>query len=157
MGMEYWIVTEFHPNLDLHNFTTLNVGTGLIAGKFSYFRPSTSLRCSDSSLRSPLALNTFTRKSSQRSASLAWKNPINCQSLGKKPFIAHRDLKASNVMVKSDLTCCIGDFGLAAYYQSWNDAFISLMSNKKGTLVRFASYIKDSSAMYFSSTLLPSF
>ncbi|PAV80178.1 hypothetical protein WR25_08695 isoform K [Diploscapter pachys] len=52
----------------------------------------------------------------------------------KKPFIAHRDLKASNVMVKSDLTCCIGDFGLAAYYQSWNDAFISLMSNKKGTL-----------------------
>lgn len=30
-----------------------------------------------------------------------------------RSIIAHRDLKTRNIMVKNDLTCCIGDFGLA--------------------------------------------
>lgn len=30
-----------------------------------------------------------------------------------KPSIAHRDLKSKNVLVKSNGTCCIADFGLA--------------------------------------------
>lgn len=37
---------------------------------------------------------------------------------GKKPAIAHRDLKSRNVLVKDDLTCCLGDFGSACQLSS---------------------------------------
>ena len=30
-----------------------------------------------------------------------------------KAAIAHRDIKTKNILVKSDLKCCIADFGLA--------------------------------------------
>lgn len=36
---------------------------------------------------------------------------------GAKPAIAHRDFKSKNVLVKSDLTCCIADFGLALKFE----------------------------------------
>ena len=35
-----------------------------------------------------------------------------------KPCIAHRDLKSKNVLVKSDLSCCLGDFGLAMRFET---------------------------------------
>ena len=35
-----------------------------------------------------------------------------------KPSIAHRDFKSKNVLVKSDGTCCIADFGLAVKFDS---------------------------------------
>ena len=38
--------------------------------------------------------------------------PVSDTSRGK-PKIAHRDIKTKNILVKDDLTCCIGDFGLA--------------------------------------------
>lgn len=33
-----------------------------------------------------------------------------------KPAIAHRDIKSKNILVKSNLECCIADFGLAIKY-----------------------------------------
>lgn len=36
---------------------------------------------------------------------------------GPKPAIAHRDFKSKNVMLKSDLTAVIGDFGLAVRFE----------------------------------------
>lgn len=30
-----------------------------------------------------------------------------------KPALAHRDIKSRNILVKNDLQCCIGDFGLS--------------------------------------------
>ena len=38
----------------------------------------------------------------------------NCYAL--KPSIAHRDFKSKNVLLKSDLTACIADFGLALIF-----------------------------------------
>uniref|UniRef100_A0A669B1F0 Serine/threonine-protein kinase receptor n=1 Tax=Oreochromis niloticus TaxID=8128 RepID=A0A669B1F0_ORENI len=36
---------------------------------------------------------------------------------GPKPAIAHRDLKSKNIMLRSDLTAVIGDFGLAVCFE----------------------------------------
>jgi len=36
---------------------------------------------------------------------------------GVKPSIAHRDFKSKNVLIKSDMTACIGDFGLALQFR----------------------------------------
>jgi len=36
---------------------------------------------------------------------------------GIKPAIAHRDFKSKNVLIRSDLTACIGDFGLALQFK----------------------------------------
>ncbi|XP_054909009.1 activin receptor type-2A [Poeciliopsis prolifica] len=37
---------------------------------------------------------------------------------GHKPSIAHRDFKTKNILLKSDLTACIADFGLALRFEA---------------------------------------
>ncbi|KAJ8003671.1 hypothetical protein DPEC_G00150750 [Dallia pectoralis] len=37
---------------------------------------------------------------------------------GHKPAVAHRDMKSKNVLLKSDLTACIADFGLALKFEA---------------------------------------
>jgi serine/threonine protein kinase len=34
-----------------------------------------------------------------------------------KPAIAHRDFKSKNVLIKSDMSACIADFGLALVFE----------------------------------------
>lgn len=34
-----------------------------------------------------------------------------------KPSIAHRDFKSKNVLLKSDMSACIADFGLALIFE----------------------------------------
>lgn len=38
---------------------------------------------------------------------------LHSGTLNRSSIVTHRDLKSSNILVKSDLTCCIGDFGLS--------------------------------------------
>jgi len=40
---------------------------------------------------------------------------------GKKPAIAHRDIKTKNILVKVNGTCCIADFGLAVTHTQTTD------------------------------------
>jgi activin receptor type-2B len=39
-----------------------------------------------------------------------------CKGDNCKPAVAHRDFKSKNVLLKSDLTACIADFGLALIF-----------------------------------------
>lgn len=45
---------------------------------------------------------------------------------GLKPAIAHRDFKSKNVLLKSDLTACIADFGLALTFQPGKLSIITI-------------------------------
>eukprot|EP00095_Tigriopus_kingsejongensis_P010316 maker-scaffold187_size272365-snap-gene-0.18 protein:Tk10316 transcript:maker-scaffold187_size272365-snap-gene-0.18-mRNA-1 annotation:"activin receptor type-2b-like" len=38
-------------------------------------------------------------------------------TLDMKPAVAHRDFKSKNVLIKADLSACIGDFGLALIFE----------------------------------------
>ena len=39
-----------------------------------------------------------------------------CKGDSTKPAVAHRDFKSKNVLLRSDLTACIADFGLALIF-----------------------------------------
>ncbi|XP_055494656.1 activin receptor type-2A-like isoform X1 [Leucoraja erinacea] len=41
---------------------------------------------------------------------------------GHKPAVAHRDFKSKNVLLKNNLTACIGDFGLALRFEAGKSA-----------------------------------
>lgn len=64
-----------------------------------------------------------------------------------KPAIAHRDLKSKNILVKSNLTCVIGDLGLAVRHDVALDTVDIPSTNRVGTKrymapeVRFHCYI----------------
>ncbi len=50
-----------------------------------------------------------------------------------KPAIAHRDFKSKNVLIKSDMTACIADFGLALVFEpgkAVGDAHGQVLSRK---------------------------
>ena len=50
-----------------------------------------------------------------------------------KPAIAHRDLKSKNILVKSNLTCCIGDLGLAVRYDTESNEVDIPLNSRVGT------------------------
>nr|KAG5714922.1 hypothetical protein BaRGS_000410 [Batillaria attramentaria] len=47
-----------------------------------------------------------------------------------KPAIAHRDVKSKNILVKSNLTCCIGDLGLAVIHRQ-QENYLDLGHNQR--------------------------
>lgn len=55
-----------------------------------------------------------------------------------KPAIAHRDLKSKNILVKSNLTCAIGDLGLAVRHDVKNDT-VDIPSNHRVGTKRYMS------------------
>ncbi len=54
-----------------------------------------------------------------------------------KPAMAHRDMKSKNILVKSNLTCCIADFGLAVIKESVNT--VNVPANPKQGTKRYMS------------------
>ena len=69
-----------------------------------------------------LTIEQFCRFSRSVAAGLAFlHSEILEGGILKKPAIAHRDLKSKNILVKSDLTCCINDYGLAIKFSNRGD------------------------------------
>ncbi|XP_076053783.1 TGF-beta receptor type-1 babo isoform X3 [Oratosquilla oratoria] len=52
---------------------------------------------------------------------------------GRKPAVAHRDLKSRNILVKSNRTCAIADLGLAVRYDASTDSVDIAPNNRVGT------------------------
>ncbi|XP_077870787.1 activin receptor type-1-like isoform X2 [Ictidomys tridecemlineatus] len=60
-----------------------------------------------------------------------------------KPAIAHRDLKSRNVLVKSNLQCCIADLGLAVMHSQGSD-YLDIGNNPRvGTKRYMAPEVLD--------------
>ena len=94
LTVEFWILTEFHENGSLSDFLKLNT--------LDWEQCLTMVLSTVSGL---MYLHT----------EMMDKDP-------PKPVIAHRDFKSRNVLVKRDLSCCIGDFGLACAFTADNQS-----------------------------------
>lgn len=81
---ELWLITEYHENGSLFDYLSLN-----------QLSPQQALKMALSIVNGLVHLHM----------------PI--ESCNGKPALAHCDLKSKNILVKSDLSCCISDLGLA--------------------------------------------
>jgi serine/threonine protein kinase len=91
LQMEFWLVTAFHERGSLCDHLKLNT----------------------------LSLDELCRISLGIAAGLTHLHteiPAG-RDAAIKPAIAHRDFKSKNVLIKSDMTACIGDFGLALQFK----------------------------------------
>ena len=82
----YWLLFDYYPMGSLYNYLQVNTIT---LQQFCVLAESAT--CGIAHLHSELISHDMT----------------------VKPAIAHRDLKSKNILVRSDLTCVISDFGLA--------------------------------------------
>uniref|UniRef100_A0A3Q1FUX2 Serine/threonine-protein kinase receptor n=1 Tax=Acanthochromis polyacanthus TaxID=80966 RepID=A0A3Q1FUX2_9TELE len=88
---ELWLITEFHERGSLSDFLKGNV-----VSWSELCLISESMACGLAYLHEDIPRH---------------------KGEGPKPAIAHRDLKSKNVMLRSDLTAVIGDFGLAVRFE----------------------------------------
>ncbi|XP_029003743.1 activin receptor type-2B [Betta splendens] len=88
---ELWLITEFHDRGSLTDFLKGNV-------------VSWSELC-------------HIAESMARGLAYLHEDVPRQKDHGPKPAIAHRDFKSKNIMLRSDLTAVIGDFGLAVCFE----------------------------------------
>ena len=86
--IQYWIITEFHDNGSLADYLYATV------------------------LNYEAMMNVVISVVS----GLVYLHDDHMNLNPAKPSIAHRDLKSRNILVKSNGTCCIGDFGCACAF-----------------------------------------
>lgn len=110
---ELWLIFEFHEKGSLYDYLLVNTLTPQQAFKMAY-----------SIVNGLVHLHM----------------PIECCK--GKPALAHCDLKSKNILVKADLSCCIGDLGLA------------LSGDKDGRIVPNGSYIRTGTKRYMAPEIL---
>ena len=91
LQLEFWLVSSFHENGSLCDFLKSNI----------------------------LSWEEMVKICLSMARGLAHLHGEIPSSKGSgiKPAIAHRDFKSKNVLIKSDMTACIGDFGLALVFR----------------------------------------
>ncbi|XP_068199561.1 activin receptor type-2B-like isoform X3 [Antennarius striatus] len=88
---ELWLITEFHERGSLSDFLKGNIISWL-----EVCHIAESMACGLAYLHEDIPRQ---------------------KGEGPKPAIAHRDFKSKNIMLRSDLTAVIGDFGLAVCFE----------------------------------------
>uniref|UniRef100_A0A1Y9IVJ1 receptor protein serine/threonine kinase n=1 Tax=Anopheles minimus TaxID=112268 RepID=A0A1Y9IVJ1_9DIPT len=111
---QLWLVTDYHENGSLFDFLTA--------------------RCVDPDTMLEMAYSIAT--------GLAHLHMDIVGTRGK-PAIAHRDLKSKNILVKSNLTCCIGDLGLAVRHIVPTDTVDIPSTHRVGTKRYMAPEVLD--------------
>ncbi|XP_052843365.1 TGF-beta receptor type-1 isoform X3 [Drosophila gunungcola] len=113
---QLWLVTDYHENGSLFDYlTTHTVDT-----------------------------NTMLNMSLSIATGLAHLHMDIVGTRGK-PAIAHRDLKSKNILVKSNLSCAIGDLGLAVRHVEKNDSVDIPSTHRVGTKRYMAPEVLDES------------
>lgn len=84
-GTQMWMVFEYHPQRSLHDYLSDNT----------------------------ITMEQISKITVSVTAGLAYLHQDFSTGSIYKPSIAHCDLKSRNILIKSDSTCCIADFGLA--------------------------------------------
>ncbi|XP_064076605.1 TGF-beta receptor type-1 isoform X1 [Vanessa tameamea] len=113
---QLWLITDYHENGSLFDFL--------------------SVRTIDA--------NTLVKMAQSIATGLAHLHMDIVGTKGK-PAIAHRDLKSKNILVKSNLTCVIGDLGLAVRHNVSNDSVDVPSTNRVGTKRYMAPEVLDES------------
>jgi len=91
LQLEFWLVTAFHERGSLCDYLKSNT-----LNWDDFCRISYTMACGLAHLHEEIP---------------------SMKGSGTKPAIAHRDFKSKNVLIKSDMTACIGDFGLALQFR----------------------------------------
>ncbi|KAH8277733.1 hypothetical protein KR018_004422 [Drosophila ironensis] len=121
---QLWLVTDYHENGSLFDYlTTHTVDT-----------------------------NTMLNMSLSIATGLAHLHMDIVGTRGK-PAIAHRDLKSKNILVKSNLSCAIGDLGLAVRHVEKDDSVDIPSTHRVGTKRYMAPEVLDETmnAQHFDS------
>ncbi|XP_068147737.1 TGF-beta receptor type-1 isoform X2 [Drosophila tropicalis] len=121
---QLWLVTDYHENGSLFDYLTTH--------------------CVDT--------NTMLNMSLSIATGLAHLHMDIVGTRGK-PAIAHRDLKSKNILVKSNLSCAIGDLGLAVRHVEKDDSVDIPSTHRVGTKRYMAPEVLDESmnAQHFDS------
>lgn len=129
----YWLITEYHELGSLYDYLKANV--------VSY----TELLKIGEGIASGLAL----LHDELPPKIVHDESP---KEVGLKPALAHRDFKSKNVILKADLTPCIGDFGLARIFPPSEPHIEAL--GQVGTRKYMAPEVLDGAISFTKDSLL---
>ncbi|XP_026318466.1 TGF-beta receptor type-1 isoform X8 [Hyposmocoma kahamanoa] len=116
---QLWLITNYHENGSLFDFLTAHT--------------------IDSTTLIKMALSIATGLAHLHMDIVGTKGSV----LAGKPAIAHRDLKSKNILVKTNLTCVIGDLGLAVRHNVASDSVDVPSTNRVGTKRYMAPEVLD--------------
>ncbi|KAL5258003.1 hypothetical protein ACHWQZ_G012826 [Mnemiopsis leidyi] len=126
---ELWLITEYHELGSLYDFLSQNT-----LNNYDMLIFALSIANGLTFLHSEIRGTSGTLNANG--------NNYHCTS-GYKPAIAHRDVKSKNILVKSNMECCINDLGLAVRHDSKNDEVERPPDHRVGTKRYMAPEVLD--------------